>query len=310
MRIPRGVLLLLGILLTISPAMHGQGNGTFSEPNSALLFGRFGSSLYVVTPTKTIELRDVREGGAPVNFCAPSLARSLDRIAWSVEKGDQTEIGVYTVRDQSQKSFADVCYAGGGPIAFSPDATKIAFVSAVPPTPMHDVCTTPHQTVLQILDLATGRITKLSCCGWALHGRLGWSPDGKEIAVEYSPRIGLGQIAIVESDTGKARTIADGGYPSWSPKGDWIAYFDMQLAKCFVVHPDGSGMKIVRDGENGFRYHAWDYGAVWSPDGRKLLLNEGNASEHFKVIMVDVATGKTTTKSTNGLAALDWVLSN
>jgi hypothetical protein len=67
MRILRAVLLPLGILLTISPAMHGQGNGTFTEPNSALLFGKFGSSLYVVTPTKTIELKDVTEGGAPVN---------------------------------------------------------------------------------------------------------------------------------------------------------------------------------------------------------------------------------------------------
>ena len=310
MRILRAVLLPLGILLTIPPAMHGQGDGTFTEPNSALLFGKFGSSLYVVTPTKTIELRDVREGGAPVKFRVPSLARTLDRIAWSVEKGDHTEIGVYAVRDRSWKSFADVCYAGGGAIAFSPDATKIAFVSAVPPTPMHDVCTTPHQTVLQILDLATGRITNLSCCGWALNGRLGWSPDGKEIAVEYSPRIGLGQIAIVEVDTGKARIIADGGYPSWSPKGDWIAYFNLQLSKCFIVQPDGTGVKIVRDGEKGFRYHAMNYGPVWSPDGRKLLFSEENDHERFKVVMVDVATGKATTKSTNGLAVLDWVPSN
>jgi hypothetical protein len=310
MRILRAVLLPFGMLLTSPCAVHAQGKGTFTEPNSALLFGRFGSSLYVVTPTKTIELRDVREGGAPVNFRAPSLARSLDRIAWSVEKGDHTEIGVYTVRDQSWKSFADVCYAGGGPIAFSPDATKIAFVSAMPPTPMHDVCTNPHQTVLQILELATGRITKLSCCGWGLRGRLSWSPNGKQIAVQYSPRNGLGQIAIVEADTGKARIIADGGYPSWSPKGDWIAYFDMQLAMCFLVHPDRTGVKIVRDGEHGFRYRAMNYGPVWSPDGRKLLLNAENDHERFKVVMVDVATGRTTTKSTNGLAVLDWVRSN
>lgn len=291
---------------------RAQGNGTFVEPNSALLFGRYGSSLYVVTPTKTIELKNVTEGG---RSRVPSLARTLDRIAWSVEKGDHTAIGVYTVRDQSWKSFADVCYAGGGPAAFSPDGTKVAFVSvmplspvsAMPSPPIHDVCPTPEQTVLQIFELATGKITKLSCCGWALHGRLSWSPDGKEIAVEYMPRIGQGQIAIVETDTGKSRIIADGGNPSWSPKGDWIAYFDMHLAMCYVVHPDGTGVKILLDGEHGFRYHAWDFGAVWSPDGRKLLLNEGNASEHFKVVMVDVATGRATTKSKNGLAVFDWV---
>lgn len=314
-RLRRRMRVVFTLFMSLPALTRAQGNGTFIEPNSALLFGKFGSSLYVVTPAKTIELKNVTEGGG---FRVPSLAQTLDRIAWSVERADHTAIGVYTVRDQSWKSFADVCYGGGGPAAFSPDGTKVAFVSVMPLSPVsvmpsppvHDVCPTPEQTVLQIFELATGQITKLSCCGWALHGRLSWSPDGKEIAVEYTPRIGVGQIAIVETDTGKARIIADGGYPSWSPKGDWIAYFDMHLAMCFVVHADGTGMKIVRDGEHGFRYHAWDYGPVWSPDGRKLVLNEGNASEHFKVVMVDVATGRATTKSKNGLAVLDWVPTN
>jgi Tol biopolymer transport system component len=177
----------------------------------------------------------------------------------------------------------------------------------MPPTPINDVCPTTRQTVLQILDLATGRITKLSCCGWALRGRLSWSPDGKEIAAQYVPRIDMSQIAIVEADTGKARIVADGGYPSWSPKGDWIAYFDMQLAMCFLVHPDGTGMKIVRDDEHGFRNRAMIYGAVWSPDGGKLLLNEEDDREHIRVVMLDVVTGRETTKSKNGLPVLDWV---
>jgi hypothetical protein len=307
------VVFALFVLVPI-PAL-AQGSGTFAEPNSTLLFGKFGSRLYVVTPTKTIELKDVMEGGILGIFRVPSLARTLDRIAWSVERVDHTEIGVYTVSDQTWKSFADVCYAGGGPAAFSPDGTKIAFVSvmplspvsAMPSPPIDDVCPTPDQTVLQIFDLATGKITKLSCCGWALHGRLSWSPDGKEIAVEYTPRIGVGQIAIVETDTGKARIIADGGYPSWSPQGDWIAYLDLKLATCFVVHPDGTGMKILRDGEHGFRYRVWPYGAVWSPDGRKLLLNEEIGPDRFNVVMMDVATGRATTKSENGLAVFDWV---
>jgi hypothetical protein len=311
----RQMRVVFALFMLLPIPVRSQANGTFAEPNSALLFGKFGSSLYVVTPTKTIELVNVTGGGIPAMLRVPSIARTLDRIAWSVERADHTAIGVYTLNDQSWKSFADVCYGGGGPAAFSPDGTKVAFVSvmplspvsAMPSPPVHDVCPTPEQTVLQIFELATGKITKLSCCGWALHGRISWSPDGKKIAVEYTPRIGLGQIAIVESNTGKAKTISDGAYPSWSPKGDWIAYFDMQLAKCFVVHPDGSGTKIVRDGGNGFRYHAWHYGAVWSPDGRKLLLNEENSHEHFKVLMVDVATRRATTKSKNGLAVFDWI---
>ena len=301
----KGMRVVFALFMSLPVLILAQGNETFTEPNSALLFGKFGSSLYVVTPAKTIDLKNVTEGGAPVNFRVPSLARTLDRIAWSVEKADHTAIGVYIVRDQTWKSFADVCYAGGGAAAFSPDATKIAFVSAMPSSPTIEVCPTTDQTVLQILDLATERITKLSCCGWALRGRLSWSPDGKEIVVQH-----LGQIAIVEADTGKARIIAHGGYPSWSPKGDWIAYFDMQLAKCFLVHPDGTGVKIFRDDEHGFLERAMKYGAVWSPDGRKLLLNEEDNHEHIRVVMLDVATGRETTKSKNGLAVVDWVPAN
>jgi hypothetical protein len=293
------------MLLPISTL--AQGKGTFAEPNSALVFGKFGSSLNVVTSARTIELKNLTQGGIPAIFRVPSIARTLDRIAWSVERADHTEIGVYTVNSRSWESFADVCYGGGGPAAFSPDGTKVAFVSVMPSLPVHEVCPAPEQTVLQIFEPATGKITKLSCCGWALHGRLSWSPDGKEIAVEYTPQIGLGQIAIVEIDTGKAKIIADGGYPSWSPKGDWIAYFDMHLAMCFVVHPDGTGIRVVRDGEHGIRYHAWLYGAVWSPDGRELLLNEETGPDRFNVEMVDVATGRTTTKSKDGLAVFDWV---
>jgi hypothetical protein len=297
--------LLLGILLIFPSTTIAQSTGTFTEPNSALLFGKFRSSLYLVTPANTIELKDVAEGGARGRFRIPSLARTLDRITWSVEKGDHTEIGVYTVRDHSWKSFADVCYAGGGAAAFSLDATKIAFVSAMPPSPIYQVCPTTVQTVLQILDLTTGKITRPSCCGWALHGRLSWSPDGKDIVVQH-----MEQIAIVEADTGKARIIADGGDPSWSPKGNWIAYFDVHLMKCFIVHPDGTGMKVLRDVEHGFRDRALIYGAVWSPDGSKLLLNEEVGNEHFSVVMLDVATGRATTKSTNGLPVLDWVPAN
>lgn len=305
MRIHRVVLLLLGMLLAIPPATHAQGIGTFTEPNSALLFGRYGSNLYVVTPAKTIELKDVTEDGAPAFFRVPSLARTLDRVAWSVEKADHAVIGIYTLRDQAWKSFADVCFGGGGSAVFSPDATKIAFVSKTPSSPINEVCPATDQTVWQILDLVTWKTTMLSCCGWVLSARPSWSPDGKEIVLQH-----LSQIAIVETETGKARTIADGRYPSWSPKGDWIAYFDLQITKCFLIHPDGTGAKVVRETGRGFGDRAMIYGAVWSPDGGKLLLNEEDNHEHIRVVMLDVATGSATTKSTNGLAVLDWVPAN
>lgn len=178
MRIHRFILLPLGMLLTIPSATHAQANGTFTEPNSALLFGRYGSNLYVVTPDKTIELKDVTEDGAPAYFRVPSLARTLDRIAWSVEGANHAVIGIYTLRDKSWKGFADVCFGGGGSAVFSPEATKVAFVLKMPSSPIDEVCPTTDQTVLQILDLVTGKTKMLSCCGWVLSARPSWSPDG------------------------------------------------------------------------------------------------------------------------------------
>ena len=189
------IVFVLFVLLPI-PVL-AQASGTFAEPDSALLFGRNGSSLYLVTPAKIIELKNVKEGGARGTFRAPSLARTLDRIAWSVEKGDHTAIGVYTVHDQTWKSFADICYAGGGPAAFSPDGTKIAFVAVMPLSlvsvmrspPIHDVCPLPEQTVLQIFDLATGKITKLHAAAGRCTGASAGRPMGRRLP--WSTRPGL-----------------------------------------------------------------------------------------------------------------------
>jgi Tol biopolymer transport system component len=296
------VVLSLTMCFALLPDTHAQGNGTFTEPNSALLFGRFGSSLYVVTPAKTVELKDVTVDGSPAFFRVPSLARTLDRVAWGMQKADHAEIGVYTVRDHSWESFVNVCFGGGGAAAFSPDATKIAFVSAMQAPPVNEVCHAADQMVLQIFDVATAKTKALSCCGWVLGARPSWSPDGKEIVLQH-----LSQIAVVEADNGNARTIADGRYPSWSPKGDWIAYFDLHITKCFIVHPDGTGARIVYDTARVFGDRALIYTPVWSPDGRELLLNEENNNQQIKVVMVDIQSGTETTKSKNGLAILDWL---
>jgi Tol biopolymer transport system component len=47
---------------------------------------------------------------------------------------------------------------------------------------------------------------------------------------------------------------------------------------------------------------------VWSPDGKKLLLNEykGDWDSSLDVMMVDINTGRTTQLSKNGEEVIGW----
>src|SRR5450631_2315991 len=52
-----------------------------------------------------------------------------------------------------------------------------------------------------------------------------WSPDGRRIAFTL-----FGSIWTVDAQGGEAAQLSTSGqyhaHPSWSPKGDWIAYID------------------------------------------------------------------------------------
>jgi Tol biopolymer transport system component len=57
-----------------------------------------------------------------------------------------------------------------------------------------------------------------------------------------------------------------------------------------------------------FTYKEFDWGGpVWSPDSKQLLLNVRKNGGPDDVILLDLATGQTTTKSKNGLPIFAWV---
>jgi len=72
-RLRKRMQVVFALFMSLPVLTFAQGNGTFAEPNSALLFGKVGSSLYLVTPAKTIELKNITEGGIRGIFRAPSL---------------------------------------------------------------------------------------------------------------------------------------------------------------------------------------------------------------------------------------------
>jgi Tol biopolymer transport system component len=211
-------------------------------------------------------------------------------------------MGVYSVRDQTWKQYGDFCKVGSA--AFAPDGKRIAFTKSG-----NSLCTDVFgDEGLMILDLETGQMTPIPGPGsksidWT--AQLSWSPDGKFLAGSVSGP-GYGQILLIDVATGAMKTIAEGRDPSWSPKGDWIAY--ALTVKCMIVHPDGTGGRSVLEKEGKWMNYTVDGPIVWSPDGRKLLLNKRRSfGTHTRVITVDIATGHAVQNSKDGEDVMGWV---
>jgi len=76
-----------------------------------------------------------------------------------------------------------------------------------------------------------------------------------------------------------------------------------------VVHPDGTGSAVALTLKDGwFTEKEFGWGSpVWSPDSRQLLLNVTiDGGPFIDLILLDVATGKTTTRSQKSLPVFGW----
>lgn len=102
----------------------------------------------------------------------------------------------------------------------------------------------------------------------------GLSSSGTELVYDTDKKIYVYSLA-----TDSVRLLVEGTSPTWSPKGDWIAYRDLN-GGARLISPDGSKTKGILPGiviRRGFR---------WSPDGSYLLF--ANAKT-YNIQIVDLA---------------------
>lgn len=155
--------------------------------------------------------------------------------------------------------------------AWSPDATKIAFVSNRDNAGFIYTINADGTNLQRLTDRDFGGPT--------------WSPDGKKIALVVS-RFPWGldkpssDIYVINSDgTGLTKLISDSGENlgfTWSPDGKQLAFASTRdpdgRSRIWVMNSDGSNQRRltdIHDTNNPVFYY--DATPSWSPDGTKIL---------------------------------------
>lgn len=224
----------------------------------------------------------------------PSLTADGKIVAGARLKTPQPRrvtIATYSVSDKKWTEYSDGEFAGS--VAISPDGSKLAYPGEGAKPEM--------SSLMHIVDLTSGRQT--SGPKTLQDARMSWSPDGSRLVYEQAPvSSARGVISVLDAGSGNTHDIANGFAPSWSPSGDWIAYFDESGTRVMVVHPDGTGTKRVAVIQDGLKLFP-----IWSPDSEHLILNRLASEEGgVDIYLLDCATLKMIRKFENKLPIVGW----
>jgi hypothetical protein len=304
-------LLTLFAAASLSVAAEKERPGTFSMPGSILLFGTY-DDLRVVTPDREIRLKAPADACGKYNggyFAPPTLSPRGDVIAWGFcTRWDKTRrqnrarfaLGLYSIAKESWQIYGD--FDAIGTATFSPTGSKIAFLAYQ-----------DHKARLFIFDVTkrTWADAPYPKAGIPTKASIAWSPDETRLAVEilrggliYSPEMPEADadrdpvIGVLTLATGELQTFGEGIDPSWSPDGEWIAYYAPGGATLLMMHANGSGLKAVKRLRQGFfSYGSFvERGPVWSPDSKQLVVTIYRHETQTDIMLIDLASGRAMTR--------------
>ena len=167
--------------------------------------------------------------------------------------------------------------------AWSPDGTRIAF--AYPAHASGPGWTRPSS--IYAVDVDDGRVAPLvgpNANGSAI-APIAWSPDGRKLAfgrIAGHLRYTTNSLSVIDFDgSNEVRLVelhaVDLGPLAWSPEGSRIEFlrdFDgSDGGGLWTVNVDGTGLHVVAPGPWAPSTEVsavYDWGGVWSPDGRWL----------------------------------------
>ena len=187
------------------------------------------------------------------------------------------------VFDISTANYRDIASLPGRvlTISLSPDKHHVAFVSG--------------KGRLEVLDLETKQVRDLAP---AWPSNPSWSPDGTTIVFEknreHDQGWGFSEVATASLDSGNVIVLDKGRFPSWSPKGDLIAYTDVDGKQLKVTDPQGGHRRVLKKNWAAIKGPI-EGPLVWSPDQEHLIFHrvhdDIHGEEHNSAYVLDIGSG-------------------
>jgi len=290
-------------------------------PGATLLTGYAPGNLVVTIGDATLGLQT--EGGN--SYVLPSLsadgnlvasARYADLASTVPRARPLLTVGVYSMIEKQWRDYRNLEIQGGS-VAVSPDGSELAYVTRG---------TAEARPRIQFLDLKTGAVS-IGPESMKNAGHISWSPDARRIVFDREVERSadgkaippLMAIFVLDVATGSASKIADGTSPSWSPSGEWIAFYDYQPGRddvkkgwyadnanrISVIHPDGTDHKVLVTFNHD---ESLTVPPVWSPGLRSILVNKSHDSDKgtMDIYLLDIATQQLTKKFGNVPPVYAW----
>jgi dipeptidyl aminopeptidase/acylaminoacyl peptidase len=291
-------------------------------PGATLLVGYPPDNLMVTTGDTTLKLQS--EGGDW--YVTPSVsadghliasARITDKASAAPRSRPLLTVGIYSMMDKGWRDYTNLKILDGT-VAISADGSRLACVTR---------STAEVPARLQFLDVKTGAVS-IGPESTEDAGDITWSPDGRHLAFDRKVARSvdghaippLRAIYVLDVESGTASKLADGMSPSWSPSGEWIAFYDyspgrddikkgwyaVNADRVSIVRPDGKDYKTL---VTFHRDESLNVPPVWSPDSKSILLNRPRDEDKatMDIYLLDPATLGLTRKFKNTLPVFAWV---
>ncbi len=199
----------------------------------------------------------------------PRFHPTRDEIAFMSYANNRPRVYLFDLQTGRQTVLGEFAGMTLAP-RFSPDGSSV--IMAV---------TNGGGSEIVVVDLASRASRRLTDSG-SINVSPCYSPDGSQI-VFNSDRDGDQQLYVMGAGGGGARRISFGSgkyaTPVWSPRGDLIAFTkfggDEANFSIGVMHPDGSGERILAEG--------WDVeGPSWAPNGRVMMFESQSRAQNSR----------------------------